>query len=462
MNRVRSRSRGGVGSGVSVFYPTFASGDLIGNIGDSITQNGNFASSTKLSNRAVSWIHWAMREHMSMRHGIWYDATATDGASYNALFRGSNYGFSGYSAPAIQPKTTGLVNLNPELAIVLCGTNTGTAEQTPAAVTFAAIQAIIEELTTAGIYVIVGKIFPRAVDGTGYAITITPTLMQRILDINDMIVAYAATNPLVYVWDCWPDVVDPQYVQGVDDKYGTPLAGFSDDGVHLLTYGAYLASKSLKTLIDRMVTPTRWWSGYSNLFTNPTLTGSGGTASQGVTGSVATSWVVRNVLTTGQNVTGVASLVSDPATGGQKQRVVITSDGLGSSAGNTETIEILPSSVTGLTNGQWYQMAFKVEVSSNSGQMLGALRLQLRNSTTGQFGHALEPSTTNRALDPWPTDNLTFNLVTEAVQWNTGNTVLPRLYIECLENKAGSFQVDVSLPHLIPVDNPSTVYPYTP
>jgi hypothetical protein len=457
MQRLRSRMRGGVVVSNGVSYPSLASGAKVAVVGDSITQNANFATSTKLSNRAYSILEWAMRDWGSLRKNIWYDATATDGMSYNALFRGSNFGYSGYSAAGIETAIgDAVLNLAPDLVILKCGTNTGTAEETPAATTFAAIERMVTSFTDANIPVILGTILARAVDGSGYPITISSSLMQRILDINEMNRALAASNSLVYLWDGFQATYDPAYPYG-HALHGTPLVGFTEDGVHPISYGSYLAAAPLKTLLGNMVSTTPWFSGATNLFTNPTFTGTGGTVNQGMTGTAPTSWVVRNVLTTGQNITGTSSVSNGVVT------LNLTSDGAGSSASNTETIEFLPlSSPTGLTNGAWYQMVFKVSVSNNSGKMIGALRSQLRNSTTGQFGHAMENASTDLALDPFPHQDYTQYLVTEAVQWNTGNSQTMRLYAQIIENKAGSCTIQISEPRYFEVTNPQVLFPYTP
>lgn len=453
----RERIRGGLYSGInnfiplvqeSIIIPTFAVGDKIALEGDSITEYEHYCTSTRVSNRQHGVWYWAARDMPALKLGVWYDATPTK------KFRGSNFGVAGDALNDIDARTDPLINFAPDLVFLRGGTNTGTGNSTFEQKK-ASLDSILAKLEAEGIYVILSTVYPRAVTGTGFSTTISEALMAEILEFNAYIRTLASNN--VYVVDPWNDMVDPQYEEGVDAEYGTPLPEMVSDGVHLSTIGAFTAAKTLRTCLNLLLpTKTFWLAGETNKFTNPGFTGTSGFPQQGITGTVPTSWVVRNVLASGQNVTGTASVADGEIT------LALTSDGAGSSAANTEQIHVLPLSISGLSDATWYVMAYDVEVTDNDDGLLCAARIEFRNNTTGIYSYAFDAVETDRTTDPFPTDALTMTLMTEPILYNSGNSLTTRLILEIDETAAGNVGIKVSNPRLVAVTAPSTDYPYTP
>jgi hypothetical protein len=446
--------------------PFFGSNSSIITIGDSIMQANNFATSTALENQGDGVITWALRDLPAFRHHVWYDAGATGGAT-PPLFRGANFGLAGDTATQVAARTTPMINSGADLAIVLVGTNVGTTDALVSTTT-ASIQSILDDLTGAGIHVILGTILPRDVSTTPTGAQISPALMQRILDINTWIRGKGSNN--VTIWDAWNDLVDPAYAQGVDDLYGIPLTGMIRDSVHLTPLGAYTAAQSLRHILQQMsgthMYDDAWFNSdpahSDNIITVGAFNGTSGYPQDGVTGTVASNWAVDNIDGGSGSVSAVCSLLSNTDTGGQTQRIVCTSDGLGSSSDNVETISLTPLGFVvneaTLSDGEWCQLFFKISVSASS--VIGSLQCLLRNTTTGVIGRGMAHVDGNRANQPWPTEAFEGWLISEPVQYNSGNVFNPQLYMDILQTEAGNVTIDVEAAILLAVEDPHTTFPY--
>jgi len=441
---------------------TLPIGTKIVTIGDSITQYGNVGSSTKIGNQGDSVIHWALRDIPSLRHEVWY------ASSSGSNFRGCNFGVAGDSLTMILSRMPSAIRscslMGAGCIVFHGGTNTGTTDFT-AAYKMERLNECINFALTLGVPVLVGTVFPRAVTGTGFASTVTKSYMAELLAFRTQVLALSQTTPNLYVWDSWNDLVDPQYVQGVDDYYGTPKAEYTIDGVHLTPKGAFQAAKSLRTLLQSLAPSQVWTDTFfagnnptsaSNKLTNGALTGSAGTPSLGVTGSVASNWQVS-----GQNgfVSAVASLVSNPNTGGQTQRLVITSTGAGVDYENI--LYNQSTAISGITNAAWVRTYVKVKVSGNTAGILGALRCDLTNSTTSQTGVGMENTNATRSAEPWTKDDYEAWIVTGAVKYNTGDSVQSYIYADIINTIAGTVTIDIEAVLVIEEVDPSTTYAYS-
>ena len=452
---------------LSLTLPFFTPDTRIITIGDSITRGNNYAISTAIENQGDGILAWALRDCPAFRHCVWYDAAATGGAT-PPLFRGANFGLSGDTATQIAARTTPMTNSGADLAIVLAGTNIGATDALPAT-TQDSIQDILDDVTGAGIHVILGTILPREVKTSPTGSEISPALMQRILDINTWIRAQGAPN--ITIWDAWDDLVDPAYVYGVDDEYGSPLAGITRDNVHLTPFGAYSAAKTLRGIL-RTLSATHmyddtWFdsapAGGDNILTNGHFTGTGGTAQNATSGAIANNWVVTNTDGAAGSVSAVCSLLANTDTGGQSQRIVCTSDGAGSSTDNVETISLTPLGFTvneaALNDGDWCQLFFKVSAASSN--VIGSLQCLLRNTTSGVIGRRMSHVEANRANQPWPTDAFDAWIISEPIQYNTGDVLNPQLYIDVLQTISGSVTVDIDAALVLAVEDPAVTFPYT-
>jgi len=148
----------------------------------------------------------------------------------------------------------------------------------------------------------------------------TLTSSEKLAALNNlraMIADYGERTPGVLVHDAYPVVMQP--------GAATPTfkAGYSYDGVHLNGRGAFWHAKSLATLLERLVAPRSVLSrgvldvpanGRRQLLANHLfMTGTGGTAGNGMSGDVPANWTAAM----GANV-GSATLSS-----------VANSDGVG-------------------------------------------------------------------------------------------------------------------------------------
>lgn len=446
--------------------PIFPVGTKIAADGDSITQQNHFAASNKIENRASGYLIWALLENPGWVHKVWYDATATDGAT-PPLFRGANHGIAGDTATGMYNRITPIINTGAKVVVKLCGTNEGATDTLPSAV-IASIKNSLNEYADNGIHVILGTIWPRDIRTNPSGNERSPAYMDRIQEINVWIRQEAARNPNVTLWDPWDDMVDPQYVDGVDDEYGSPLAGMMRDGVHPAPLGAYTASKSLSRILRRMMPQQEWFDknpANSNILSNGNFTGTSGAAQDGVTGTVPDNWAVDNVDGGGSgNVSAVCSLISNAETGGQTLRVVCTSDGLGSSVDNVESILIQPygSAVVeaDLNDGDWVQYFVKITMSANT--IVGSFQTWLRNTNTGVFAKGLGSTIQDRTAQPYPTHAMqSVVLQTEALQYNSSDVLNPQIYLDILQTEAGDVTVDIEYAIVRAVEDPQTTFPYT-
>jgi lysophospholipase L1-like esterase len=381
-------------------------------------------------------------------------------------FRGANYGIDGDTIGAMITRIDAVLNSDAEVVFTFAGTNTGMDEST-GATKIARMTDYISQVVGSGKHLIIGTPFPRNThSGTG---AISAALMAEIIIYKDWVLSLNQQG--VTALDFFTPFVDPQFVQGVDDEYGTPYSWVTRDGVHITPKAAKQAGDLLSGIIEQMMpndlyTDT-WFESdpnhASNRLTNGELAGSGGTANNGMTGTVATSWTC-NFATSYTYLSGVASVAANADTGGQTQTVVITSDGSGASGGFGQ-FQFSPLGFTidepSITNGAWVQLMFKVRVVNNDG-VLGALRAQLRNTSTAKFGHGLENTATVRENEPYPEGEWSGYIITEAVQYNTGNTFTVYLYGDILATVAGAATIYVDSALLLEVEDPALTFPYTP
>lgn len=159
----------------------------------------------------------------------------------------------------------------------------------------------------------------------------------------------------------------------------TPLANTTVDQLHLTPYGGYLEGLYLKNALQPYFGDGLGidFSSVSNLLTNGTLTGTGGSKSGGVTGSVADSWTAILSGGTGGTGTGVASKASSTI-----QQLVLNWNAGGSSANAVLTMR--QAITSGFAVGDTVFAAMRVQIPSAVNMLDSALKLTL--SGTGVSG----------------------------------------------------------------------------
>lgn len=445
--------------------PDFGPGMRLALAGDSISQSCHYSdlAYTKISNQGDSFVNWAIMQAPGVQFVVYNDPSATAGSAY---FSGANHGIQGDYATNLLARTPDIIAQNPDAVLILIGTNEGPTDGLAATV-IARIGDMLTAYEAAGIYVILCTIPPREVRTTPTPPEVSPAYMQRILDIN----AWARTQngPNVKVIDPFYDMLDPAYEYGVDDEYGSPIAGLLRDEVHLAPKGARIIGNHLQPVLAAMTGTNLWDDTYfesdpadaGNIVLDGILPGSGGTANNGVTGTVPNNYVAGYTVAP-TYCSGVASVEANAITGGQNAIFDLSSDGLGGAT----TFEQFGFSLAGfrineslLTNEQWVRLFIKVSCSNNEDGVLGALRCQLRNSTTNKYAHGLEHTTGIRQDEPWPTGDIEGWLISEPLQWFTGNVLIPHLYVDMLANIAGDVRVKCEGFIIRPVEDPAVTFP---
>ena len=224
------------------------------------------------------------------------------------IIPGSNFGVSGETTANIRDRINAVLTFDPDLAIVLAGTNDiGTLT---AAQSISNLDTIYNALTGNRILIIAVLITPRG--------SITTAQQGKIQQINDYIRQQAITRSNFYV-------VDPALAYG-DVTTGAPKTTMSGDSLHPNVYGAYAIAKEIASVIDAIYpanslipfnNPLDIYSATDNprgnlLGTAGLTIGTGGSFSNGPTGSLATGWTANGVnMPAGSTTVGAKVAKSD-------------------------------------------------------------------------------------------------------------------------------------------------------
>lgn len=447
--------------------PSLTANDPLIIVGDSLTQRNNTMTTTKSVSRADGYFYWATRDIPSIKTGIWYDATATSGAA-PPLFRGFNFGISGEALDDIDARTDPMINYGASCAIVLGGTNTGDDNSSFAAKK-TSLDSILAKFKAAGVFVILGTVWPRDVSLTPTGSEIGTAYRDTLLQFNDYIRSLESND--VTIWDPFDDLRDPALTPS-DDLYFSPASGMLEDGVHPTTLGAYTAAITLRPILQAIYPNAdqytdAWFDSdpdsTDNVITVGELAGSGGTVQNGVTGTAPTNWVARYTASPSY-ASGVASVEANADTGGQSAKFVLSCDGLGSSTG-FERFEFLPLGFvvdeSKLTNGNYYRAFYKVRVRNNTDGILGSLSIRILNNTQSQNDYAFEATATNQQDEPYPDGDFDLWLVSQPYVYTTSDVISPYLYADVLENISGSVDIYCDAAIILEVGDPETDFPYT-
>lgn len=289
----------------------------------------------------------------------------------------NNFGVSGNTTAQMVARLPNVAASGAPLIRFLGGTNDANSG-VEVSVTFANYQKIFDtlrELPTTKL-ILVYAVPPRS---TWQDTSLAVPGAAKILQYNAWLADYCARNSkMLFV---------PGTYTAWDDGAGNPKPGYTEDGVHQTSQGAFhLSVPVLDTLDSKALLPFAGWldardplvlfdgsaAPEGNKFTNPGLTGTGGTRGTGVTGTVADGWSVSTSIASGQTGTVAASI---EGTGTVRKQVI----DFASRAGVSESI-VMSQTILASTGkyavGEKVRMAVAYEASG----LVNVAGINLRHS----------------------------------------------------------------------------------
>lgn len=356
--------------------------------GDSITNQNNTSSdpggaSFTITNESSGYFSW-MNFYLGQPFYFPFAATSS------SVFTSANYGISGNTTTQMLDRITDVTTYAPDVCFFMGGTNDLTA-QTAAATTISKLDTIFTTLTNAGIVVVVMTILPRSdwasLNGNAPAILIARNKQNYL---NHWLRTYPQRTGNKSVIICDPT----EFFIDATSATGDPLSLTTREGTHPTPFGGQIIGKALANTmiaygafgVNRFFSQADVYDASNNpsgsVLVGGLFAGTGGTASTGVTGNVATGWTA--VQSGGTGVTAVASKGSTNLSGanGTYQQLVITANGSGS---GEENMYLRNSStiVTGFSAGDTFEAGCDMEVINVTGGQLLGVALQLECANTG-------------------------------------------------------------------------------
>lgn len=421
--------------------------------GDSIIQYNHQGNTpgVVLRTNAKGEVAAALAKRPYLEMTCWPDATQ----NANALlcFAGGNQGVAAENSLQLLNRISETFLQAPDVVIVSIGINDmlsgGVGPNPSGDQTKFNIRTICATLLKRGVRVILATIRPvetawLALSGSGL------TARLAIDSVNADIRSYAASEPNVFLWDTWA-----AYDDGTSTPGGLPKAGYTEDGLHPDARGAWAeSSDELAEIIYGLFKPTRAYPLFSvlnNIYPNSNFLLSGGTASTGVTGTVAGSWRVSR---SGLN-TIVASLVTNPDTGGNTQRLVITPGG--SSPTELTTFQLIGDVVSAVPyQNKWVKGYVRVGLSDWAGWRNIQAVILRDGSLPLTSGNNLR----NAATDIMPSSGLNDLIIPIGpVLVPSGTTIfIPTVETRTIHNASGTGTVDIKEMFLTEVPDPRRFY----
>lgn len=283
-------------------------------VGDSIVQQNHFGGPSSLETSNAGEIIWAQARHPYFTFETWRDtATVTD-------LQGMNQGVSGETSASVRARFLDALALGPDDVLITAGGNS-VSDSVPAATIAADLQWMCDQALAAGVKVILANIRPR--DASQWADD--SAKMTIFLALNDLIADIAENTTGVELWDVFSAYSDGD----VDNP--RPLANYTRDGTHPSRTGAKAAGDSLVPILKRRFKPIyEIKPAGTNLVTNGTMSGTGGTKGTGVTGTGPTSWSTARAIGTaaivgGKDADGYQTFAISPGgTGGNNDAMVVS------------------------------------------------------------------------------------------------------------------------------------------
>ena len=345
-------------------------------VGDSETANG-VSGSTGTKNCYLA-------EHGYMNHYLgllgWPYLYVVGRNSTTNLPTGANAGVGGNTSTQLLARyDTDVISKFPDIVHILIGTNDihGSAG-TPSAATsayntlIANVTAMIDKNERAGIETRLHSILPRNnVDGGGGS---DFTANERLLRVkcNTALKDMASRRGIIFY----------NHDTVLCNSAGDMITGYTSDGLHIIPIAAYWIAINMINS-DGGMTPQKYaslyvdkrdiydanYNEYGSVLTNGALSGTGGTAGTGITGSVADNVTVKR--SSGSDVTAVCSKITKTVGGTtiDGQRFVVTTTGAGGANEfirarfNSDTVAIS----TLAASGTWLGMGYLCRVGPSTG-----------------------------------------------------------------------------------------------
>lgn len=382
-----------------------AGGSKLALIGDSQTQQNNLYSLTNRNcNRSVKgWLNWYdfFNGHPFYHPTAGDPSLAYDTGSISGTGRliGCNNGIAGDHTTGMKGRyTADVLSKAPDIIIGHGGTNDINGS-VAASTIFANVKEMIDRGLDAGALVVWQTVFPRSTENGGTDFTATQKLIRA--RYNDMLKDYGLrTKNLI--------VVDHDILM-VDPATGMMRTGYTAEGLHLNTLGAYIQYLGMEAALRDIIPPA--FNGLTfdpnnlydatenpcgNLLPNPMLSGTGGTTSSaGVSGVAADGWrAVRASSSGNDNITAVCAKGTRTLANGQTiptQVVTVSCDGLGSSV--TQIMLVRPNTqviTTAAAAGVYLEASGYIKVGASTGthNVQGMYGL-LQEGTTGASNYMM-------------------------------------------------------------------------
>lgn len=424
-----------------------AYGKLIA-IGDSLFSNGIGSSSpdsTFFHQRGdINWLQ-ALAGYPFV-HEAYYDGSDV---------QGHNVGVGSEETKDMLARIkTGVLDKNPDIVFIRAGTNDIEAGRSAATI-IRNLTKMIDECRHKGAKVWIDTIFPRNdSDGNEFS-------------SGEDAIRVAVNTWVLNVADNIPGVTAINSNRLLDAGDGTLNTAYSYDGLHINSRGAYtiangeLLPKWRKYAgISRIpsYTPEDYNAStvpYGNILTNSAFTGSGGTASTGVSGTLPDSW--RAEYTGGTDISSVASVVSQTDWNGETRNFIRHAISGSGGGVDGEMIRTRPTttSITSVAAG-WYEAEVEVIVSSGGTEnFLRSLILEVRDQQgTDSYFRCFTLAYDNGSVkDEWPQPDSDLRLLLRAPKilvdsGGTGVTFYVLIACDCTID--GDVTVDIGKPHLVP------------
>lgn len=460
----------------------FATGAKLITIGDSILQFGNNrvdGASNSFSNQGWGEITWAMFRSPQFRHVNYPDPNALNSAGGPVPhFRGANFGLaSDWATHLVADRMPEILNSGADIAVINIGTNKGTTDASAGPV-ITAINSLVSQLRSRGIFMILGVIRPRNIQN---ATPFDPAYKATRDAITAHIRTLAAAD--VMIWDMIDEVLDPSPIAPL--LAGSPYPWSMRDGVHPQILGAYEMSKPLNDLLSTIIAPGTWFDANpltANLITNGSLTGSTSSAvvSPKVTGVGPTGWNARNDTATNL-VSAVASLEANAETGGQTWVFDVTTQGDGDIGGGgtfTEEIAVRPPALSiaglGLQPTDFVQFYAEIEVEANAANVIGRVQMVVDTNTQGPWGgvgnlryRGLGQGDASVQTSPYPSEAYSGWIQTEPILVGSNTSISPKLAFEGRRDVSAALSLSertcrVKLKRMIlrTVEDPRITFPF--
>lgn len=290
---------------------------------------------------------------------------------------------------------------------------------------------------------------------------------QTHRDVNDWIISQEGRAG-VTICDLTAALRDATR-SAITGVYLDATAAYVIDGVHASPQGAYAEGLVVQGKLDSIIQAGSnrggaWFNPdptVSNLVTNGTYTGTGGTVGAGCTGTIATNASISNVNGAGQPVTCVSSVSANSDTGGQLINLVISSTGAGS-ANTFNTIRLTHTNPsTGFTSTDWVSVFWEIEISGNSAGVLRNWQVTLGQASTIS-NRGLGQTNAAYNTEPHPTDSIRMWIQSEPLLIEARTSLNPRLDLACRQDVNGSFTLKARCLIMRIVTAPSTDFPWVP